>query len=145
MFDGRLPGGPPKAIGKPASADSLAGVLARLFPQLVDSAAVDRIQWRQSPELKVGTAPADVYQYRTNEPQDRFTMVPLIAKAERDHGIPFVTFAARNWPNPNGSWAEDPEVVKHEMFHAMSNNKKDWRHDPSRSPLFRTLEDYRGR
>ena len=115
----------PVPIPAPVSADSLAGVLARLFPG-TDSSAVARIHWRESPELVLRWTSGEEYAYQG--PQA--AMVPIIGEADA------ATFTITLAKGQSGD-----AIVKHELAHLLV---------PGATPqhpaaIFQRLETYRGR
>jgi hypothetical protein len=143
-----LNGPKPVPIQRPAVADSLAGVLSRLFPGVVDSASVDRIHWmRQGQPNQLGWAPQVNYAYRQG-PTFRGMDAPVVAKADPKSSTitlsPWAYFqekpGSRQWLGVRTD-AEDPEIVKHEMLHLMHPAAK----NGHPADLFATVESYRGR
>lgn len=132
---------PVQQVRPPASADSLAGVIARLFPG-TDSAAVGRIKWLQSPRYDFGTVNGSEYAYRGGGAPER-----MVAKANpKDNSL---TFGMRYYgPSvPPDSWMNDPRMVKHEMAHlmvpqALDDLKRGRSHNQA---LFGLLDSYHGR
>ena len=127
--------GPPYAIPKPALADSLAGVVARLTGG--DSTQVGKIHWQQSDARSLGNAPAREYGMGSGS-------LPVIARTSPDRST--ITFATQHylpWPDgtlpPPKSIADDPEMLKHELYHAETG---DMGHT---SPLLAALMNYRGK
>lgn len=128
-------GGQP--IPAPSSADSLAGVLARLFPDKVDSAQVGKVHWYQSPYDGLRLVPASDYAYRHDGARGQTKVV-----GEADPRDASITFATQRFTNaPAHSWGTDPELVKHELAHLMVKGAA-FSH-PAR--VFQKLESYRGR
>lgn len=142
---GDLAKGKWEPMAKPASADSLAGVIARLFG--VDSSDVSKVRWYQLNNDHTSTADPAQYAYRG--PVDPRANRG-IAQTNWEDDTPVVTFARKvnpvgavfGAPAPLGkSWATDPETVKHELGHAMVPDMK----GGHPAELFRLLETYRGR
>lgn len=115
----------PHQIEKPATADSLAGVIARVFPGRADSSDVARMEWWLSPERILRWVPSKEYAYRGAVTRD---LAPIAAEADLARFR--VTFA-------NGQG--DVELVKHEMTHLMLMQASHPEH------VFKTIEEYRGR
>ena len=117
----------PRAIPAPVTADSLAGVLARLFPGRVDSADVGRVTWRESPDswLGINWVRGDTYAYRGKQA----AYVPLDARADLKQFR--ITFAKGH--------ARDPLLVKHELGHLLL------REPDHPAAIFQRIEGYRAR
>lgn len=132
-------------MAKPATADSLAGVVARLCG--ADSSKVADIEWRQSPLGTLERVLARTYAYRGQayDTGDLWATVGTIAQADLKEGS--ITFAARKYrpsypggPTPaDGTYADDAETVKHELMHILTAEKGHPR------KLFQVVEGYRGR
>lgn len=117
----------PVTIPAPPYADSLAGVIARLFPRRADSADVRRVTWRQSRESFLGLRwiPSDPYRYRDASPTGD---APIIGLAD----LPTFTLTfARGQLTPF--------TAKHELAHLLLHEP----HHPAQD--FARLEAYRGR
>lgn len=122
---------------KPASADSLAGVLSRLFPGKVDSAGVGNVHWRQSPYDGLWKESARTYGYRGDGARG-----DVIIRGAADPWDNSITFATKHFQNaPPQSWGTDPEMVKHELAHLLVQGVG--RTHPA--DVFQKLEAYRGR
>ena len=132
-------------IAKPATADSLAGVIARLCG--ADSGKVAGLEWRQSPLGTLERVLARTYAYkgRAYDTGDLWATVGTIAQSDLKEGS--ITFAARKYmpsypggPTPaDGTYADDAETVKHELIHALTAAMGHPR------KLFQAVEGYRGR
>lgn len=132
-------------IAKPASADSLAGVIARLCG--ADSGKVAGLAWRQSPLGTLERVLARTYAYRGQayDTGDLWATVGTIAQSDVKEWS--ITFAARKYmpyypggPTPvDGTYADDAETVKHELMHVLT---ADMGHPQK---LFQVVEAYRGR
>jgi hypothetical protein len=118
----------PRPIPKPASADSLAGVIARLFPLQADSADVGRMTWAVSQESWLGLnwISTDAYAYR-GVPQDE--TAPTVGMA--DLNAFRITFVH--------GYENNPTIIAHEMLHLML------REPGHPAATFARLESYRGR
>ncbi len=93
----------PIGIPKPASADSIAGVVARLVGG--DSVAVGRIGWYRSPERALFWVAGEEYAYRG--PQS--DLVPVTAQADlKEFAVTFAKGTERN-----------SEIIKHELAHLL--------------------------
>jgi hypothetical protein len=112
-------------IPAPAGADSLAGVIARLFPGRADSAAVARVRWYQSPRRWLSWTQGEQYNYR-----DEQLSGAVVTAAEADLRRFSITFAQRE---------AVPEIVKHELGHLLLHEAK------HPADVFARLEAYRGR
>lgn len=115
-------------IPKPASADSLAGVVARVgLPILCDSSVVAGVTWWQSPDATLGWVKTDEYAYQGASPWRDLT--PLGARA--DLGRQRIIFARGE---------AVPAQVKHELTHLECRQS-----DHADTALFQRIETYRGR
>lgn len=115
----------PVQIAPPASADSLAGVIARLFPH-VDSSAVGRIRWYRSPDAVLRWADGSDYAYRG----ETRGFVPVTGQADiRAFSVTLARHESSTF------------VVKHELGHLLIPRGAVG-HD---SALFTRLESYGGR
>ena len=118
----------PRVISAPPYADSLAGVITRLFPERhVDSSRVARITWWHSPRSFLRTTPLEDYSYRGIT--TRYGDLALIA-AEADTSAFSITFASATM---------DVELTKHEMTHLLLPQLG------HPATVFQRVEQYRGR
>lgn len=115
----------PTTVPAPATADSLAGVVARLTG--TDSALIRKVTWKQSRESYLGLnwISTDAYRYRDSALRGD---APIAAEADLN-----------TWTLTFAKGQMTPLVIKHELAHLMMREAG---HPPA---IFAKIEAYGGR